>query len=198
MTNRVFCLVGKSCSGKDTLYARILERHPELVPVIPHTTRPRRTGEVEGQNYWFVTQEQLRQYEARGQVIEKREYHTVQGLWTYFTLRFPLDQNRLLITTLEGAKALMDAYGPQAVCIACLHVDDHTRLLRCVEREERQEHPDYTELCRRFLADQSDFSPDRMAQFPNLHLIDTALGVEDCLEQWEALYQRDTSPRSGA
>ena len=32
--NRVFCLVGKSCSGKDTLYARILEHCPELVPVI--------------------------------------------------------------------------------------------------------------------------------------------------------------------
>ena len=51
--NRVFCLVGKSCSGKDTLYARILDRCPELVPVIPCTTRPRRTGETDGQNYRF-------------------------------------------------------------------------------------------------------------------------------------------------
>lgn len=189
MSNRIFCLVGKSCSGKDTLCAKILERHPELVPVIPHTTRPRRTGEVEGQNYRFVTEEQLRQYEARGQVIEKREYHTVQGLWTYFTLRFPLDRDRLLITTLEGAKALMDAYGPQAVHIVCLHVDDRARLLRCIDREERQERPDYAEVCRRFLADQADFSKERLALFPNLHPIDTASGVEDCLRQWEALYR---------
>lgn len=187
MANRVFCLVGKSCSGKDTLYARILERHPELVPVVPCTTRPRRTGEAG--NYCFVTEEQLRQYEAQGQVIEKREYHTVQGLWTYFTLRFPLDQDRMLITTLEGAKALMDAYGPQAVRIVYLHVDDRTRLLRCMDREERQEYPDYAEVCRRFLADQSDFSDGKLAQFPNLHPIDTALRVEDCLEQWEALYR---------
>lgn len=189
MSNRIFCLVGKSCSGKDTLCARILERHPELVPVIPHTTRPRRTGEVEGQNYWFVTGEQLRQYEARGQVIEKREYHTVQGLWTYFTLRFPLDRDRILITTLEGARALMDAYGPQAVRIVYLHADDRARLLRCIDREERQEHPDYAELCRRFLADQSDFAPDRLAQFPNLYPIDTGSGMEDCLNRWEALYR---------
>ena len=187
MANRIFCLVGKSCSGKDTLYARILERHPELLPVIPHTTRPRRTGEVEGQHYCFVTEEQLRQYEARGQVIEKREYHTAQGLWTYFTLRFPLDRDRLLITTLEGARALMDAYGSQAVCIVYLHVDDRTRLLRCINREEGQERPDYAEVCRRFLADQSDFSEERLAQFPNLYFIDTGAGVEDCLRQWEAL-----------
>lgn len=189
MTNRIFCLVGKSCSGKDTLCARILERCPELVPVIPHTTRPRRTGEAEGQNYCFVTEQQLRQYEARGQVIEKREYHTVQGLWTYFTLRFPLDRDRFLITTLDGARALMDAYGPRAVYIVYLHVDDRTRLLRCIDREAGQEHPDYAEVCRRFLADQSDFSEARLAQFPNLHPIDTGSEVEDCLKQWEALYR---------
>lgn len=189
MANRIFCLVGKSGSGKDTLCARILERHPELVPVIPHTTRPRRAGELEGQTYHFVTEEQLRQYETQNQVIEKREYHTVQGLWTYFTLRFPLDRDRLIITTLDGARALMDVYGSHAVCIVYLHVDDRTRLLRCMDREERQERPDYAEVCRRFLADQSDFSADRLAQFPNLRPIDTGSGMEDCLRQWEVLYR---------
>ena len=144
--NRVFCLVGKSCSGKDTLYARILERCPELVPVVPCTTRPMRPGEVEGQSYHFVTQEQLRQYENQGQVIEKREYHTTQGLWTYFTLRFDLDTDRLLITTLAGARALMDCYGPGHVRVVYLHVDDRTRLLRYIDRESRQARPDYTDF----------------------------------------------------
>ena len=188
--NRVFCLVGKSCSGKDTLYARILDRCPELVPVIPCTTRPRRTGEADGQNYWFVTQDQLRQYEAQGDVIEKREYHTVQGLWTYFTLRFDLDADRLLITTLEGASALMDCYGFQAVRVVYLSLDDHTRLLRCIQREEEQSHPDYTEVCRRFLADQEDFSAARLKQIPHLHSIDTGNSLALCLEQWQALYQK--------
>lgn len=188
--SRIFCITGKSCSGKDTIYSRILERKPSgLIPVIPHTTRPQRTGELDGQNYWFVSQEQLRQYEAQGLVIEKRTYHTVQGLWTYFTLRFQLDQDRLLITTLDGARALMDYYGPQAVHIVYLHLDDHARLLRCIRREERQDHPDYAELCRRFLADQEDFSNQRLAGLPNLHSIDTSAGVDDCLLQWERLYQ---------
>lgn len=188
--NRIFCIVGKSCSGKDTLYARILaEGRPAPVPVIPCTTRPRRTGETEGQNYRFVTQEQLEEFEAGGQVIEKREYHTTQGLWIYFTLRFDLDHDRLLITTLEGAAALMDCYGPQAVHILYLTVDDHTRLLRCIAREEGQSHPDYAEVCRRFLADQADFSPERLSKFPNLHPIDTAAGTDDCLRQWWTLYQ---------
>ena len=188
--SRIFCIVGKSCSGKDTLYARILaQNRPGLVPVVPCTTRPRRPGEVEGQSYHFVTQEQLRQYENQGQVIEKREYHTTQGLWTYFTLRFELNTDRLLITTLAGARALMDCYGPEAVRVVYLHVDDRTRLLRYIDRESRQARPDYAEVCRRFLADQADFSQEQLARFPHLHRIDTRAEVEECLARWDALYR---------
>lgn len=187
--SRIFCIVGKSCSGKDTLYARILERYPELVPVILHTTRPMRPGEAEGRTYHFVTEEQLRQYEAEGRVLEKRVYRTTQGPWTYFTLRFELDADRLVITTLEGARALMDCYGPRAVQVVYLDVDDRTRLLRYIDRESRQEKPDYAEVCRRFLADQDDFSEERLARFPQLHRIDTGAEPEACLEQWDAVYR---------
>ena len=70
-------------------------------------------------------------------MIEKREYHTNQGLWTYFTLRFSLDTDRLMITTLDGARALMDCY--DGVQLVYLHVDDRTRLLRYIQRESCQE-----------------------------------------------------------
>lgn len=190
--NRIFCIVGKSCSGKDTIYARILEQNrPGLVPVVPYTTRPRRPGEAEGQTYHFVTEEQLRRYEEEGQVIEKRVYQTTQGPWTYFTLRFALDADRLLITTLEGARALMDCYGPQQVRMVYLHVDDRTRLLRYIDRESRQASPDYAEVCRRFLADQEDFSRENLARFPSLYPIDTGAGIEECLTQWDALYRME-------
>ena len=190
--SRIFCIVGKSCSGKDTLYARILaQNRPGLVPVVPCTTRPRRPGEVEGQSYHFVTQEQLRQYENQGQVIEKREYHTTQGLWTYFTLRFDLDTDRLLITTLAGARALMDCYGPGHVRVVYLHVDDRTRLLRYIDRESQQARPDYAEVCRRFLADQTDFSEEQLDRFPGLRSIDANRPPEDCLAQFLALYQEE-------
>lgn len=190
--NRIFCIVGKSCSGKDTIYARILEQNrPGLVPVVPYTTRPRRPGEAEGQTYHFVTEEQLRRYEEEGQVIEKRVYQTTQGPWTYFTLRFALDADRLLITTLEGARALMDCYGPQQVRMVYLHVDDRTRLLRYIDRESRQASPDYAEVCRRFLADQEDFSRENLARFPSLYPIDTGAGIEACLAQWDALYRME-------
>lgn len=190
--SRIFCLVGKSCSGKDTLYTRILDlKQPNLRPVIPYTTRPMRRGEVDGQNYHFVSGKQLEQYLAGDQIIELREYFTTQGYWSYFTLRFELDADRLIITTLEGAEALISCYGRPAVCVIYLQVDDRTRLMRCIDREDRQENPDYTEVCRRFLADQEDFSLERLAQFPQLHTIDTGMGLDSCLRQWQELYQTE-------
>ena len=87
--SKIFCIVGKSCSGKDTLYKAILEKcGPNLIPIIPYTTRPKRNDELEGVNYCFVTDQQLQAYESAGQIVEKRQYHTMQGLWSYFTLKF--------------------------------------------------------------------------------------------------------------
>lgn len=192
--SRIFCLVGKSCSGKDTMYSQIMALGlPHLRPVIPCTTRPKRAHEVDGQSYHFVSPEELAQYESAGQVIEKREYMTTQGLWSYFTPRFHLTEgtDRLLITTLEGVRALIALYGSPQVQAIYLHTDDRTRLLRCIERESREETPDYTEVCRRFLADQEDFSAKQLDQIPHLHSIDTGNSLALCLEQWQALYQED-------
>ena len=44
-----------------------------------------------------------------------------------------------------------------------IEVEDGTRLIRAVEREQTQEHPGYEEVCRRFLADQKDFSEENLA-----------------------------------
>ena len=45
--NHIFYLMGKSSSGKDTVYSRILE-DSELIPIVLYTTRPIRAGEREG------------------------------------------------------------------------------------------------------------------------------------------------------
>ena len=44
-----------------------------------------------------------------------------------------------------------------------IEVDDGIRLTRALEREKRQENPKYEEMCRRFLADQRDFSPENIS-----------------------------------
>lgn len=191
--SKIFCLVGKSASGKDTLFKEILRQEvDDLVPVIPYTTRPKRSNEDEGVDYHFATEEDLERFRAEGRVIEERQYNTTQGVWRYFTVRFELEEGRnyILITTLEGALSLSAAYGAEVVQIVYLTLDDKTRLLRCIDREAKQATPDYEEVCRRFIADQRDFCDDKLRPLKNLHRIDTAQSLSDCLKQWQELYER--------
>lgn len=187
-------MIGKSASGKDTLFKQILSnKRPNLIPVTPYTTRPKRTDEKSGVDYHFVTEEQLMYFESENRVIEKRQYHTTQGLWRYFTLKFNIenDNNYILITTLEGALSIAEQYGSDMVHVVYLVADDKTRLLRCIDRESRQILPDYVEVCRRFIADQKDFSDEKIRLLKNVHRIDTSLSLEDCLKKWNKLYDSE-------
>ena len=52
--------MGKSASGKDTIYEQLLQDDSlGLHSVVPYTTRPIRAGEVNGREYWFTTAEQF-------------------------------------------------------------------------------------------------------------------------------------------
>lgn len=165
---KLFVLMGKSASGKDTLYHQIMERHPEIIPVVPYTTRPVRAGEEEGREYHFVSEEEFREFKRRGKVAEYRCYQTVMGPWYYFTA----DDGQIdfshgdycLISTLEGYEGLRDYYGQEHVIPLYIEVSDMVRIQRSLAREGQQEKPCVTEVCRRYLADEKDFSEDKLIE----------------------------------
>ena len=164
---KIYILMGKSASGKDTLYKELsADEELKLKPYVGYTTRPRRSGEEEGREYFFCTEEQMKAYEAEGRLIEKRVYHTVHGDWYYFSVdREDLDieeQDYICIGTLESYMALRQYYGPGRVEALYIEVEDGLRLSRALERERSQEQPKYAELCRRFLGDEKDFSPENL------------------------------------
>ena len=188
-------MIGKSGSGKDTIYKEILkEADKHLVPVIPYTTRPRRADEIEGLNYHFVTEEQLACFQQQGRVMECRQYHTVQGIWSYFTLQFDLekDSDYILITTLEGVDNIVRQYGAEIVHVVYLYIDDKERLLRCIQRESQQSGPNYAEVCRRFLADQQDFSEEKLKRCVHVHSVNTNQPLSQCIQQWTRIYQEES------
>lgn len=164
---KIFCLMGKSASGKDTIYSRLLQ-HEELnlKHVVPYTTRPIRSGETDGETYFFCTEEEALRMEQEGKIIELRAYHTVHGIWKYFTaddgqIRLDL-ADYLLIGTLETYEKIRAYYGNENVCPVYVWVDDGVRLERALVRERSQREPKYAEMCRRFLADEEDFSEDNL------------------------------------
>lgn len=165
---KLFIIMGKSATGKDTILAELLGRIGGLQEIVEYTTRPKRSKEQDGEDYYFVTEKQLEQLQLAGKVIECRTFDTVHGPWRYFNVddgQFDLDHsNRIMITTLAGYGELRNYFGAERVIPLYLEISDKTRLHRALEREDRQENPKYAELCRRFLADNEDFSDHCLAQ----------------------------------
>ena len=179
--------MGKSASGKDHIYAR-LAAHEELglKKLVLYTTRPIRAEEEDGKQYYFVDDKKLEEFQEKGCVIEARAYHTVHGIWTYFTAddgQVNLETSDYLgIGTLESYVKMREYYGGEALCPLYIEVEDGERLARALNRERSQKTPRYEEMCRRFLADQEDFSEEKIAaagierRFQNIAL-------EKCVEE---------------
>lgn len=100
---KIFMLMGKSASGKDHIYKRLLgDGSLNLKPLTLYTTRPKRAGEENGREYFFVNKEQFNKLRAEGKIIEERVYPTIHGDWYYFTAdegQISGDENYLTIGT---------------------------------------------------------------------------------------------------
>lgn len=164
---KIICFMGKSSTGKDTLFRKLLAyREPELTTLVPYTTRPLRDGETEGIEYFFTDEEGYRNYLQSGKIIEERTYDTYYGLWRYFMVddgNIDLEhKNYAMIGTLEAYNKLCAYYGKEKILPILIEVDDGIRLKRALSREMKQDSPKYEEMCRRYLADCEDFSEDKI------------------------------------
>ena len=177
-----------SSSGKDTVYKKLLERHPGFRTIVPYTTRPIREGERDGVEYFFVDDERLREMQEAEQVIEVRSYNTRCGIWTYFTAddgQIDLKtHDYLVIGTLVSYRALREYFGAEKLLPVYIEVEDGLRLARAVERERRQAEPKYSELCRRFLADEEDCSEEKLRRAGIMRRFENR-DLDACLEEIE-------------
>lgn len=163
---KIFFVMGKSASGKDTIYNRLLKDDKlGLRSIVLYTTRPMRSGETDGETYHFVDEECLASYEKENRVIELRAYNTVYGVWKYCTVddgKIDAENNYLVIGTPESYEGFLKYFGNDRIVPIYIEVEDGVRLKRAIDRESLQAKPGYEEVCRRFLADAKDFSEDKI------------------------------------
>lgn len=182
----LYVLMGKSATGKDTIFRRLMKL-PELnlKKIVPYTTRPMRHGEIDGQEYHFVDETAMSKLDSEGKIAESRCYNTVHGNWYYFTADDGTNikdgsARYITIGTLEAYTKLRDYYGQKYVTPIYVYVDDFERMKRSLCREKKQSAPSVAEVCRRFLADENDFSEELLEAagvnifFENIH-IDTCV-----------------------
>ncbi|HJD26557.1 MAG TPA: guanylate kinase [Candidatus Blautia intestinipullorum] len=166
---KIFYIMGKSASGKDKIYSILMEKKElKLHKLVLYTTRPIRAGEENGKQYFFTDDKKLEQFRKSGKLIESRSYDTIHGVWTYFTAddgQVDLEKADYLgIGTLESYCRMKEYYGKDKVLPIYIQVEDGERLQRALIREKKQDNPKYAEMCRRFLADQEDFSEEHIRE----------------------------------
>lgn len=164
---KIFYILGKSSTGKDTIYKNILsDKELGLKDIILYTTRPIRDGEIDGKSYHFVDEEEYLKIKEAGSIIEERSYNTMHGVWRYFTVKdenIDLDNNDyIIIGVLKSFTDTRDYFGKDKVIPIYIEVEDGLRLQRALNREKKPENRRFKEMCRRYLADSEDFANEKI------------------------------------
>ena len=64
---KIYCIMGKSSTGKDTLFKKILgDESLSLKTIVPYTTRPVRAGEKNGVEYFSVMRRKWKNWSVKG------------------------------------------------------------------------------------------------------------------------------------
>ena len=183
---RIIYIMGKSSSGKDTIF-NILKKKLDVSTYVMYTTRPIREGEIQGETYNYISTEEMQKYidnKTTNKLIESRTYQTALGPWTYATVadkQFKTKKDLIMLGTLESYNKIKQYFKEKVIPIY-IEVEDGTRLERALKREREEKHPKYVEMCRRFIADQSDFSEENILnagiekRFQNINL-------DDCVKE---------------
>ncbi len=190
--NKIFCLMGKSSSGKDTIYQQISKDFIDLKNIVLYTTRPIRKGEIDGITYHYVTENIYQDMVEKNLVIEARSYQTIHGVWTYFTSSANIDlenNSYITINTLDGYQKLVQYFGKECIVPIYIELESGERLQRALNRELKNENPKILEICRRFLTDQEDFCEERLSlckiqeRFYNDDLLECVEKIEEKIRQ---------------
>ena len=149
---KIVAFIGKAGSGKDTILHQVIASNPKLHEIISCTTRPRREGEVEGVNYFYMTPEQFGDKVLHDEMLEATCFND----WFYGTSYDSLRSGVINVGVFNptGIDSLL-ARPDVEVTTYYIQASPKTRLLRQLNREQD---PDVTEIIRRYSTDEIDFA----------------------------------------
>lgn len=147
---KVLALFGKSGSGKDYI-RNYLSNDFRFWELVHCTTRPRRETD-DDEDYWFMSKDHFFQLEKNNLLLEKTCFNN----WWYGTLKTVLHEEliNIGIFNIASIRQLLQNDEVEVLPIY-IYRHDKDRLLGSINREKE---PNLKEVCRRFLADEEDFS----------------------------------------
>lgn len=160
-TSRLVVLAGPTAVGKGTVSRHIREQYPDVLLSVSATTRPPRPGEVHGEHYYFVSDEEFDRMIEAGEFLEWAVVHNASR---YGTPRPPIDRaladgkSVLLEIDLQGARSVKQRM-PEALLVFLLPPTWEELVRRLVGRgtESPEEQARRLETAKAELAAQDEF-----------------------------------------
>jgi guanylate kinase len=175
---KIFCLVGKTGSGKSSYLSDIMNiannDNMNLKRLIYCTTRPKRENEKDGVDYYF---RKITDIFNTDDIIELREYNTIGGVWNYYTDKKCLENGDNFITAasidqlanyIKYSNEMSYTKDGEGIKAYQIYIDCpiKTRLERVIKNRCNSDE-DVEELCRRIVQERIDYSEPAVLSFIN-------------------------------
>ena len=118
----IFLLSAPSGAGKSTILTGLVSELPDLEKIVTYTTRKPRRGEVDGEEYHFVTEEEFERMKAAGELAEWQTIFSNQYGSSKTRLESAIEEGRDLISGYDvlGSAELMNLYPQNVVTVFIL------------------------------------------------------------------------------
>ncbi len=154
---KIIVLLGASATGKDTVVKHISEKYS--IPIaVSYTTRPMRSNETQGVEYYFISDDEMHEKFKNGEVIEHTSYYiqSEDVSYTYANVTSEFEKGDYILTILNphGLYQFRQSLYKDDLVSIMLNCDDRVRLIRSLDRDENV---NVNEVLDRFRRDELDF-----------------------------------------
>lgn len=154
---KIIVLLGASATGKDTVVKHISEKYS--IPIaVSYTTRPMRSNETQGVEYYFISDDEMHEKFKNGEVIEHTSYYiqSEDVSYTYANVTSEFEKGDYILTILNphGLYQFKQSLYKDNLVSIMLNCDDRVRLIRSLNRDENV---NVKEVLDRAIRDELDF-----------------------------------------
>ena len=154
---KIIVLLGASATGKDTVAKHISEKY-NIPMAISYTTRPMRSNETQGVEYYFISDGEMHEKFKNGEVIEHTSYYiqSEDVSYTYANVIEEFEKGDYVLTILNphGLYQFNKSQYKDNLVSIMLNCDARVRLIRSLNRDENV---NVNEVLDRFRRDELDF-----------------------------------------
>ena len=154
---KIIVLLGASATGKDTVAKHISEKY-NIPMAISYTTRPMRSNETQGVEYYFISDDEMHEKFKNGEVIEHTSYYiqSEDVSYTYANVVEEFEKGDYILTILNphGLYQFNKSQYKDNLVSIMLNCDARVRLIRSLNRDENV---NVKEVLDREIRDELDF-----------------------------------------